>query len=461
MFGTTSIPGPPLWSAPRYAYNLFRDPFKVLVELRETYGDVVSIERFGVPKTFFIAHPDGIKRIFYDNNKNYVRGANFRNVENVVGYGIVVSEGDFWRRQRKQVQPALALSVVNTQVDAMGVVVESMLKRWNKHAGGWLDIAEEMREVTRRVALKIMLGIDLEKETAELSKTWEQMYDALTEFTTNPWKVPLSIPTPWNRHFQRVIGELNRRVYEVIGEHRRSPDAPGDLVRALIAARDPVSGKPMTERQLRDELVTVVSAGFDTSAVTLGWTWYLLSQHPWAERKLAEEVRQVIGDRRPTAAELMELKYTKMVLQESMRLFPAAWVLTRTSVADDEICGHKIPGGSMIVTSAYVTHRHPDVWENPEVFDPERFSRERSANRSRFAFFPFGDGPRKCPGEHFSLAEMLSVLAMVSQRYRLHMKPDHPIELEPSFTLRAKHGLPMRLEPKAPAAAVAASSTAV
>jgi cytochrome P450 len=431
---------------------MLSDPFKVLHELRARYGDVVSVAGLGVPNTYFVFAPEGVQQMFRDNAPNYVRGQNFRNVAKVVGNGIVVSEGEFWRRQRKQVQPALARPVVQTQVDAMVDVISGMLARWEGYAarGACFDVAAEMRDVTRRITLKVMLGIDEDTEASDISRTWEQVYDALTYFTTRPWQPPLEAPLPRFRQFRRAMAALDARIYQKIAEHRRDPHAAGDLVRALLAARDPESGRPMTERQLRDELVTVSSAGFDTAAVTLAWTCYLLSQHPWAAHAIAREADAVFGERKPCADDIPQLTFTRQVVNESMRMYPAAWVLTRTCVAADELCGYAIPAGAMTITSAWVVHYHPGHWERPEQFLPERFDKQSSANRSRFAFFPFGDGPRKCPGDSFALAEITAAVALLCQRFVLRMKPGHPVALEPSFTLRPRHGLVMRAEQRAP-----------
>ncbi|MFV8755918.1 cytochrome P450 [Nannocystaceae bacterium ST9] len=442
------IPGPGPLAAPGFALDMVRDVFSTLLDLRGRYGDVVDLNRVGVRNVYFVFGPEGVQRMFRDNSANYVRGANFRNVAKVVGNGIVVSEGEFWRRQRKQVSAALTRSVVDTQVDAMVEVIGQMIDTWHGFAatGEWFDVAQQMREVTRRITLKVMLGIDEDEEATNISRTWEQVYDALTYFTTRPWQPPLSLPIPRFETFRRAMDAFDERIFQKIAEHRIDPAAKGDLVRFLLAARDPSTGRPMTERQLRDELVTVSSAGFDTAAVTLAWTCMLLAQHPWAAHKIMQEANEVLGDRHPTASDVPNLVFTRMVIHESMRMYPAAWVLTRTCVEEDELCGYRIPAGAMTITSAWVVHRHPGHWDRPEQFWPERFSRDQVRDRSRFAFFPFGDGPRKCPGEPFALAEITAAIALICQRFVLRLKPDHPIELEPSFTLRPRHGLLMRAE---------------
>ena len=299
-------PGPRKRQTPGVLARLVRSPFDEMQSLRERYGDVVALPDLGSAKTCFVFGPDGVERMFRDNSKNYVRGANFRGVSKVVGNGIVASEGEFWRRQRKQVQPALSKGVVATQVESMVAIIAATLDAWEERAdsGDWVDIAHQMRLVTRKITLKVMLGIDEENEANDISRSWEEVYDALTYFTTRPWQLPTRVPTPRNRAFKTAMAALDQRIYEKIAEHQRDPEAAGDLVRALLAARDPISGRPMTQRQLRDELVTVSSAGFDTAAVTLAWTAYLLSQHPWAAHRVAAEADEVFGDRLPTVEDL-------------------------------------------------------------------------------------------------------------------------------------------------------------
>ncbi|PRQ06474.1 cytochrome P450 [Enhygromyxa salina] len=445
------VPGPGLMAAPGFIYNMARDVFPTMLDLRARYGDVIDLSGVGARNVFFVFGPEGVQRMFRDNSANFVRGANFRNVANVVGNGIVVSEGEFWVRQRKQVSAALTRSVVHTQVDRMVEVIAQMIEVLDGFAvrGEWFDVAHQMREVTRRITLKVMLGIDEDEETTNISKTWEQVYDALTYFTTRPWQPPLSLPIPRYRAFRQAMDAFDERIFQKIAEHRINPKAKGDLVRFLLNAHDPASGRPMTERQLRDELVTVTSAGFDTAAVTLAWTCMLLAQNPWAGHRIAQEANEVLGDRLPTREDISKLTFTRLVIHESMRMYPAAWVLTRTCVEEDELCGYRIPAGAMTITSAWVVHRHPGHWERPDQFWPERFTKENSKGRPRASFFPFGDGPRKCPGEPFALAEITAAIALMCQRFVLRLKPDHPIELEPSFTLRPRHGLIMQLERRA------------
>ncbi len=256
---------------------------------------------------------------------------------------------------------------------------------------------------------------------------------------------PLWIPTPRNLAFKRARAELDRVVYDIIASRRRRHAPKGDLLDMLLAAREQGSGEGMTDRQLRDEVMTLLLAGHETTATTLTWTWYLLSKHPGAARKLRAELDVVLGGRLPGVGDLPALEYTQRVVRESMRLYPPVWVISRTAIEEDEIGGYTIPAGSILLLSQYAMHRHPDFWENPEGFDPDRFSPERSEGRHRYAYFPFGGGPRLCIGANLAMLETELILAILAQRYRLELLPGHPVEPEPLITLRPRYGMKMML----------------
>jgi len=253
--------------------------------------------------------------------------------------------------------------------------------------------------------------------------------------------MPERIPTPRNRRFLVARRKLDEAVYRLIAGRRRSGEDTGDLLSMLLAARDEETGEGMSDRQLRDEVVTILIAGYETTADALAWTWYLLGTHPEAGARLHAELAAVLAGRVPAVEDLPQLPYTRMVLQEAMRLYPPAWGLLRQAREDDEIRGYRIPARARIVISQYVVHRHPGFWEEPEQFDPERFAPGRAASRPPFAYFPFGGGQRMCIGNNFAMMEAQLILATVAQRYRLDLVPGHPVEPEPLITLRPRHGV--------------------
>ncbi len=258
---------------------------------------------------------------------------------------------------------------------------------------------------------------------------------------------PLSVPTPRNLRMQRTIHTLDQLVYRMIAERRSRETERDDLLSMLLSAQDEETGQGMNDRQVRDEVMTLLLAGHETTANTLTWTWYLLSQSPEVERRLHAELNEVLDGRVPTVADLPELKYTRMVIEEALRLYPPTPLLSRKAIAGDEVQGYPIAANSMIMISPYAVHRHPALWEEPERFDPERFTPERAAARSAYAYFPFGGGPRICIGNNFAMMEAQLILSTVAQRYQLRLIPGHPVEPQMVVTLRPRYGLPMTLHP--------------
>ena len=343
-------------------------------------------------------------------------------------------------------QPAFHRKQLATFGRLMTTATESMLERW-QNAGASkqsLDVAEEMMRLTLRIVGQALFSIDLSDETDTVGQAFTALMTPLMDYIYHPVP-PLGFPTPRNRRIQHYIRTLDEVVQVIITEHRRSGADKDDLLSMLLAARDEETGEGMNDRQVRDEVMTLLLAGHETTSNALSWAWYLLSQHPDAESCLHTELEQVLGGRTPTVEDLPRLTYTRMVLEETLRLYPPAVGFNRKAMADDEVGGYFVPAGTLIWLSPYMTHRHPDFWENPEVFDPERFSPERSAGRLHFAHFPFGGGPRLCIGNNFAMMEAQLVMATIAQCYSLRMVPGHQVEPEALLTLRPRHGLPMTL----------------
>jgi cytochrome P450 len=265
-------------------------------------------------------------------------------------------------------------------------------------------------------------------------------------------RVPPYIPTPGNVRFKRAKKTLDDVVYGLISERRaaaaKSRDFGGDLLGMLMAATEEGSSAGMDDRQLRDEIITMILAGHETTANLLSWTFHLLSKHPEVERRVREEARRVLGDRDPVLEDVRSLEYTKMVIEEALRLYPPAWVFERQAIAPDTLGGYPIEPGAIVALCPYVLHRHPDHWENPEGFDPERFRPERAEKRPRYAYLPFGGGPRTCVGNHFAMMEAQILLAMIVREQRLELEPSHRVVLDPVITLRPKHGIKVRRRPQ-------------
>jgi cytochrome P450 len=403
----------------------------------------------GPQQLYLVVHPDHVKYILQENSRNYIKGENFKAIKPIIGDGLAIKEGDSWRRERRLMQPSFHRQRVGALVTLMTKTIVQMLENWRTiDSGKPLDVFAQMMQLAQTILVKSLLSIDSNDEITKMNRAWDTAYEYLSSQLWAVFKLPLWVPTPKNRAFQQAMRTLDTVVYRIIRERRESGNAPDDLLSMLMDAYDEESGQDMSDEQLRDEIMTIFTGGFETSAAVLSWTWYLLSQHPNVENRLQAELTSVLGGRTPTLEDLPNLKYTRMILEESMRLYPGAWIFTRTNLDADEIGGYHIPAHSLIMISPYVTHRLPSFWENPEDFDPERFARERVASRPRYTYYPFGGGPRQCIGEIFALTEMQLIIAMVAQKYRLHLVPGHPVEEEPMFTLRPRHGILMTLEPQ-------------
>ncbi|MCU0533231.1 MAG: cytochrome P450 [Hydrococcus sp. Prado102] len=427
--------------------KMLQNPLQFLTDVAQKYGEVVNLGAMGSQQLYLVTHPDSVKYILHENNHNYVKGQNFQIIKQIIGEGLAVKEGDSWRRERRLMQPTFHRQRVGALVNLMNESIAQMLQNWgNIESGKPLDIFAQMMNLTQTILLKSLLSIDSHEQIHEMNQVWDTAYEYLSSQLWAVFRLPLWVPTPKNRRFVRSMTKLDNIVYRIIRERRSCDNTPDDLLSMLMDAYDSESGSGLTDEQLRDEIMTIFTGGFETSAAVLAWTWYLLSQHPEIEGKLHEELDCVLGGRTPTLEDLPNLQYTKMVLSESMRLYPGAWVFTRTNLQADEIGGYYIPANSLIMLSPYVTHRLSAFWENPQDFNPERFTREEVAARPRYAYYPFGGGQRQCIGEIFAMTEMQLVIAMVAQQYRLHLMPGHPVEEEPMFTLRPRYGIQMTLD---------------
>lgn len=302
-----------------------------------------------------------------------------------------------------------------------------------------MDIAVEMMRLTLRIVGQALFSIDLSNEASVVGQAFTTLSALLVNYMYHPFP-PLTIPTPRNRRIQRAIRTLDMVVHAIITEHRQQYSEKGDLLSLLLQARDEETGEEMSDQQLRDEVMTLLLAGHETTANTLTWSWYLLAQYPEVERRLHAELEQVLGGQLPTVEHLPELSYTRMVLEEVLRLYPPAFGFNRKAIADDEIGGYVVPANTLIWISPYATHRHLDFWEDPEVFEPER-----SAGRPHFAHFPFGGGPRLCIGNNVAMMEAQLILATLAQRYRLRLVPGHKVVPEVLLSVRPRNGLPMTL----------------
>ena len=447
-------------SGPRYRTvvgflaALRRDPLAFVMRHWREYGDTVEI-RFGFPpswKSYMFFHPDEVRYVLQEHHRNFTKGVVFQKLKRIAGEGLVFSDGELWRRQRQLIQPAFHRERIAAMGAMMVETTAEMLDRWAAHApsGRPLDIAAEMSTLTLEIVSKALFGTDLGAEKDEFTDAVTAAMTYANHVMNHFLTPPLFVPTRANRFGRQAIARVDRVVWRVIEQRRRVEGSRQDLLGMLISARDAETNAAMDDKQLRDEVVTFLVAGHETTALALSWAWHLLAHHPDAERRLHAEVDDGLDTGVPTVGELAALPYARMVIEESLRLYPPAWATSREALNPDTIGGLPVPARATITLSPYVTHRHPAFWDEPERFDPLRFTPEQCARRPEFAYFPFGGGPRGCVGRQFAMMEGQIALAMVARRFQLRSVPGHPVEPNPILTLRPRHGLQMTIAPRAP-----------
>ena len=425
-----------------------KDPVKLMTEAAR-YGDVVRLQLPG--ETYLLNHPDHVKRVLQDNHPNYEKGWVFDRIKPYWGESLLTAEGDHWRQQRRRVQPTFKREHTVDFAPTITRRTAEMLDRWQESAenGRELVLYNEMTQLALVIIGDVLFGVGLWKQVAEMAGAVQTALRVLKTRVAALLPLPLWIPTPQNRRFNRAMRTLNDGIARIMEENRRAEDGGRNFLKMLMEARDSETGERMSDKQLHEEAIGMLQQGHDTIGETLAWTWYLLSLHPEVERKLYAEVTRVLGDRVPVVDDLAQLKYANMVVQESLRIFPPVWIIPRDAIKDDEIGGHRIPAGSTVLLSPYLTHRHSAFWENPEGFDPERFLPDRSKGRPRYAYFPFGGGPRLCMGVDMAIMETLLIMVMVVQRYRLHLVSCHREEPECILDMIPRHGVRATLQKQA------------
>jgi cytochrome P450 len=417
------------------------NPLEYFTKLAHDYGDVAGIRvlNFG---TIFINHPDTIGEVLVSNSRKYSKGRVLRANRHVFGEGLLTSEGDFWLRQRRLAQPAFHRPRIASYASTMVEYTRRMLESWK--GGEERDAHQEMMRLTLQIVGKTLFNADVEGDAKDVGKSLELLLEIGANFRRTIF-VPHWLPTPTNLRMKREVAQIEKVLYRIIGERRASGRDAGDLLSMLLAAQDE-DGSRMTDKQLRDETITLFLAGHETTAGTLSWAWWLLAKNPAVEAKLHAELDGVLGDRAPSLDELPNLPYTGHVITEVLRLYPAAWGLARLVVEDHEVAGYPVTKGMGVAMAQWVVHRDPRWYDSPEEFRPERWQGDLLKRLPRFAYFPFGGGPRQCIGNAFALMEAALILATVAQQYRLRLVANHPVVPLASITLRPRHGVRVLLE---------------
>jgi cytochrome P450 len=403
-------------------------------------------------RSFLVNDPAGIKRVLLDNVANYPKTSLTRRLlEPGMGKGLITAEGETWRRHRRIMAPSFDHRSIVSYSPIMTQVAEELIAKWQQlPEGTTIDVSAAMMQATLTVISRTMFSSDSE-HIADVVRRGVERYQSEVRPTLADF---LGLPQ-WLSHrgklraSARALSEFDVAINRLIETRIQSHDAsPNDLLGRLLAERDEETSGRLSIQEVRDEVITAFIAGHETTGQALTWAWYLLSQHPAEEAKLHAEIKAVLGGRPPRHEDLAKLTYTRMIIEEAMRLYPPAHTISRTPLADDEICNLRIPRGSTVLISPWVLHRHRRLWERPDVFEPKRFAPERAATRPRFSYLPFGAGPRICLGAAFAMAETMLMLAAIAQHYSLRLAPGHKVEPQGLITLRARYGLKMTIKPR-------------
>ena len=433
--------------------GMTRDPLHFLLSSFVKHGDFVRLRFDPTPNyryAYLAARPDYVEHVLKKNQGNYIKAPTYQPIKNFLGEGLLTAEDETWLRHRRLAQQSFYKDKLEGWVDLMGRSCAVMLRDWSQKTDSRVDVSLEFSRITLAVVGRVLFNADLTRDGSVVSPALATVQDHIERrimyvFTPRLFSRVEKLPTRENRRNARAVERLDSLVQEIIAGHRsQGASDGGDLLSSLMSARD--EGKGLTDSELRDEAMTFLLAGHETTANALTWTWYLLSKNSHVLEEMRAEVDSVVGTGVPSAADIRRLTYTRAVIEEGMRLFPPAWLIEREAVNDDVIDGYEIPAGSILMVSPYVTHRHPELWPNPEAFDPRRFL--DGADRHPFAYFPFGGGRRQCIGAHFAMMEAVVIAAMIVARYNFELVPGQKIETNPRVTLGAENGILMKVTPR-------------
>jgi cytochrome P450 len=406
------------------------------------YGDVVHT-RFLWVHAYFIYNPRDIETLLTTNARSYRKAESLRSpfFHRLVGNGLVTSEGEFWRRQRRLAQPAFHRQRISSYGEIMVQYARRMIEAWQD--GEQRDLSRDMTRLTLEIVVKTLFNSDISQDADHVGQILTSLVKPFSSQATLKWILDNRLPTREHRRYFNAVAEIDRIVFRIIAERHASGDDEGDLLSMLLEARDE-DGTRMSDKQLRDEVMTLFLAGHETTALALSWSWYLLASHPEAEKKFHAELEEVLGGRTPEVSDLPRLKYTDMIAKETMRLYPPAYAVGREAIEDTELGGFPVPKGTQIFAFQWTTHRDPRFFDEPSAFKPERWADGMSEQLPKYAYFPFGGGPRQCIGNYFAMMEIVLLLATIGQRFRFSLL-DKKVEVLPVLSLRPKSGIKVQL----------------
>lgn len=421
-------------------------PVAFLQDAANTYGDVVHFT-VANEDVFLLRRPEHVQYVLQENLENYQRGFEYAALEKVIGRSLLTTEGHRWKKLRRISQPAFSKKRIDAFDGAIVDATDAMLERWESDVGvgAQLDVAAEMMRLTLEIIGKLMFSFDLSDSASELGEAVAIVLEHANHAMSNPLRIPDVVPTKKNRRFREAMDRFDALFGRMIAERRESGTENGDLLGMLMAARDDETGERLEDGELESEMLTFLVAGHETTSIALMWSLYALSKHAVPARRVHREIRDKLPSRRPTAADAELCPYLQLFIDETMRLYPPVWAVGRSAQVDDDIGGYRVPKGSIVMLSPWVTHRDPSTWDNPEGFDPERFTARASQKRHKTAYFPFAAGPHKCVGMGLAMLELRLVLPRILQRFRLDLLPGFEPGFDPQLTLKPKHGMQMTL----------------
>jgi len=421
-----------------------RDTLSFITRCR-SYGDIVRM-RFFYLTVYFLYHPDYIETVLSTNAKNFIKSRSLRSnfFQRLVGNGLLTSEGDFWRRQRRLAQPAFHRQRISTYAEVMVEYTKRLCASWRN--GEIRDIHRDMMRLTLEIVVKTLFNADVSNDADRVGAVLAKMVRPFASQATLKWIADNRLPTPAHRSFHKAAREIDEIVYRIIAERRASGQDEGDLLSMMLASHDEDDGTQMTDRQLRDEVMTLFLAGHETTALTLSWAWYLLAKNPDAEKKFHSELDEVLGDREPTIADVSRLKYTEMIAKEAMRLYPPAYGVGRETIAECEIGGYRVAPKTQVFMFQWATQRDERFFPEPDRFYPERWTEEFTNSLPKYAYFPFGGGPRICIGNYFAMMELILLLATIGKEFRLPLVSDAQIKLLPAMSLRPAEAILVKVQ---------------
>lgn len=422
----------------------FASPDRIhqLLDWQATYGETIRLKLFN-RDAYVLTNPDDVYQILVKNANKVEKSPRIRHtLRSAVGDGLILSEGDFHKRQRRLTQPAFHVQRIANYADTIVDYGQQLAESWTDHQQ--TNLHDDMMMVTMQIIAKVLFDADVSKDAHALGEAITVGIEAAMHKVTHLLYVPEWIPTAFNRRTRAATELLEDTILNIINERRQTMEDKGDLLSMLLLSEDE-EGERMTDKQVRDEAMTLFVAGHETTANALTWTFYLLAQHPDIQNKLLDEIDTVLGKRHATLDDLKQLSYTEKVIKESMRLYPPAWIMSRYVTSPIELQAYRAEVGNVLLISPYLVHRNTNLWDNPDEFNPDRFTPEQEKARHKFAYFPFGGGPRVCIGNHFAMMEAQLLLATLLQHFTAELVPNTKITLEPVITLRPKEGMPMIL----------------